>query len=117
MVGVTPQAMAHDMPAWGHEAVNVVFVHHAGQTAQPAVRVAPPQLGAQLGPQVGPSSASRPVAGHSAWPRNSLNFSRNGASWGTRAMHWPLSRPDMCQSSMTFPSTTVCLTPSWRTGA
>lgn len=54
MVGVTPQAMAHDMPAWGHEAVNLVLVHHAGQAALPAVRMAPPQLGAELGPQVGP---------------------------------------------------------------
>jgi hypothetical protein len=54
MVGVTPQAMAHDMPEWGHEAVNVLLVHHAGQTAQPGVRMAPPQLGAELGPQVGP---------------------------------------------------------------
>ena len=54
MVGVTPQAMAHDMPEWGHEAVNVLLVHHAGQTAQPALRMAPPRLGAELGPQLGP---------------------------------------------------------------
>jgi hypothetical protein len=54
MVGVTPEAMAHDMPEWGHEAVNVLLVHHAGQAAQPAVRMAPPHLGAELGPQVGP---------------------------------------------------------------
>jgi hypothetical protein len=40
--GVTPEALAH-------EVVKVVFVHHAAQTAQPAVRVAPPQLGPQLG--------------------------------------------------------------------
>jgi hypothetical protein len=40
--GVTPQALAH-------EAVKVVFVHQAAQTAQPSVRVAPPQLGPRLG--------------------------------------------------------------------
>lgn len=54
MVGATPQAMAHDMPEWGHEAVKVLLVHHAGQTAQPSVRIAPPQLGPELGPQLGP---------------------------------------------------------------
>jgi hypothetical protein len=42
LAGITPQALAH-------EAVKVVFVHLAAQTAQPAVRVAPPQLGAQPG--------------------------------------------------------------------
>ena len=47
--GVTPQALAHDVPQWGHEAVKVLFVHHAAQTAQPAMRVAPPQLGPRLG--------------------------------------------------------------------
>jgi hypothetical protein len=47
--GVTPQALAHDIPVWGHEAVKVLFVHHAAQTAQPAVRVTPPQLGPHLG--------------------------------------------------------------------
>lgn len=45
MGGVTAPAVAHDM----QEAVNVVFVHHAAQTAQPTVRVAPPQLGPTLG--------------------------------------------------------------------
>jgi hypothetical protein len=49
MGGVTPQALAHDIPQWGHEAVKVLFVHQAAQTAQPAVRVAPPQLGPRLG--------------------------------------------------------------------
>jgi hypothetical protein len=47
--GVTPQALAHDVPAWGHEAVKVLFVHHAAQTAQPALRVGPPQPGLHLG--------------------------------------------------------------------
>ena len=45
VAGVTPQALAHDVPQWGHEVVKVLFVHHAAQTAQPTVRVAPPQLG------------------------------------------------------------------------
>lgn len=49
MVGVTPQALAHDIPGIGHEVVKVVFVHQAAHTAQPALRVAPPQLGPQLG--------------------------------------------------------------------
>jgi hypothetical protein len=49
MGGITPQALAHDIPVWGHEAVKVLFVHHAAQTAQPAVRVAPPELGPRLG--------------------------------------------------------------------
>ena len=49
LTGVSPQALAHDVPVWAHEAVKVVFVHQAAQTAQPAVSVAP----AQLGPQVG----------------------------------------------------------------
>jgi hypothetical protein len=47
--GVTPQALAHDIPSWGHEAVKVLFVHDAAQSAQPAVRVAPPELGPTLG--------------------------------------------------------------------
>jgi hypothetical protein len=49
MVGLTPQAMAHDIPVWGHEAVKVLLVHQAAQTAQPGVRVAPPQVGPHLG--------------------------------------------------------------------
>jgi hypothetical protein len=53
MVGATPQAMAHDIPELGHEAVKVLLVHHAGQTAQPSVRMAPPRLGPELGPQLG----------------------------------------------------------------
>jgi hypothetical protein len=53
LVGMTPQAMAHDIPEWGHEAINVLLVHHAGQAAQPSVRIAPPQLGPELGPQLG----------------------------------------------------------------
>lgn len=49
MAGVTQPALAHDIPEWGHEAVNVVLVHHAAQTAQPAVRIAPPQAGPHVG--------------------------------------------------------------------
>lgn len=49
LAGLTPQAVAHDIPGWGHEAVKVLFVHHAAQTAQPTMRVAPPQLGPRLG--------------------------------------------------------------------
>jgi hypothetical protein len=49
LAGVSPQALAHDVPVWAHEAVKVIIVHQAAQTAQPAVSVAPPQLGPQLG--------------------------------------------------------------------
>jgi hypothetical protein len=49
LAGVTPQALAHDVPQWGHEAVKVLFVHHAAQTAQPAVRIAPPDADPHLG--------------------------------------------------------------------
>ena len=52
-VGVTTQAAAHDMSAAVHEAVSVVFVHQAAHTAQPTMRVAPPQVGPQLGPRLG----------------------------------------------------------------
>jgi hypothetical protein len=49
LAGVTPQALARDIPEWGHEAVKVLFVHQAAQTAQPGMRIAPPQLGPNLG--------------------------------------------------------------------
>jgi hypothetical protein len=52
-IGLTPEAVAHDVPAAVREAVSVVFVHQAAHTAQPTVRIAPPQLGAHLGPQTG----------------------------------------------------------------
>jgi hypothetical protein len=45
---VTTQAAAHDV----REAVSVVFAHQAAHTAQPTVRVAPPQVGPQLGPRL-----------------------------------------------------------------
>jgi hypothetical protein len=47
--GVTPQVLAHDVPQWGHEAVKVLFVHHAAQAAQPDVRIAPPDIGPHPG--------------------------------------------------------------------
>jgi hypothetical protein len=52
-IGLTPQVVAHDVPAAVHEAVSVAFVHQVARTAQPTVRVAPPQLGAHLGPGIG----------------------------------------------------------------
>jgi hypothetical protein len=52
-IGLTQQAVAHDLSAAAHEAVSIVFVHQAAHTAQPTVRVAPPQAGAHLGPHVG----------------------------------------------------------------
>ena len=66
MVGVTPQAMAHDMPEWGHEAVNVLWSITRGR--RPSPRCAWPRRGLarSLARRLGRSSASRPVAGHSA---------------------------------------------------
>jgi hypothetical protein len=52
-IGLTQQAVAHDLSAAVHEAVSVAFVHQAAHTAQPTVRVAPPQLGPHLGPRIG----------------------------------------------------------------
>ena len=52
-IGLTPQAVAHDAPAVVHEAVSVALVHQLAWTAQPTVRVAPPQLGTHLGPRIG----------------------------------------------------------------
>jgi hypothetical protein len=49
MAGASPATMAQNVPAWGHEAVKVLFVHHIAETAQPQVRMAPPQLGPQVG--------------------------------------------------------------------
>ena len=52
-VGMTQQAVAHDMSAAVHEGVSVVLVHQAAHAAQPTVRVAPPQVGPHLGPRIG----------------------------------------------------------------
>jgi hypothetical protein len=52
-IGLTQQAVAHDLTVAVHEAVSVAFVVQAAHTAQPTVRVAPPQLGAHLGPGIG----------------------------------------------------------------
>jgi hypothetical protein len=52
-IGLTQQAVAHDLTVVVHEAVSVAFVHQAAHSAQPTVRVAPPQLGAQPGPGIG----------------------------------------------------------------
>jgi hypothetical protein len=52
-VGLTQQAVAHDLSAGVHEAVSIALVHQAAHAAQPTVRVAPPQLGPHLGPRVG----------------------------------------------------------------
>ena len=51
-IGLTQPAVAHDLTVAVHEAVSVAFVHQAAHTAQPTVRVAPPQLGTHLGPGI-----------------------------------------------------------------
>jgi hypothetical protein len=48
MAGASPATMAQNIPAWGHEAVKVLFVHHIAETAQPQVRVAPPRMGPRV---------------------------------------------------------------------
>lgn len=48
VMGASPHAVAQNVPAWGHAAVNVVVVHHVAQTAQPEVKVAPPRMGPRV---------------------------------------------------------------------
>lgn len=52
-IGLTPEAVAHDVSAAAHEAISVAFIHQVAHTAQPTVRVVPPQPGAHLGPGIG----------------------------------------------------------------
>jgi hypothetical protein len=47
--GASPHAVQQNIPEWGHDAVRVLVVHHAAETAEPQVRVAPPRLGPQVG--------------------------------------------------------------------
>jgi hypothetical protein len=48
MAGVGPRDVAQHMSEWGHEAVKVLVVHHAAETAQPEARLAPPRLGPRV---------------------------------------------------------------------
>ena len=45
MAGAGPSAVHQNMPEWGHEVVNVLFVHQVAHTAAPTVQIAPPRLG------------------------------------------------------------------------
>lgn len=49
MASASPTAVAQNIPEWGHDAVQVLFVHQVAHTAAPTVSIAPPQLGPQLG--------------------------------------------------------------------
>jgi hypothetical protein len=48
MAGANPHDVRQNIPDWGHEAVNVLVVHHVAASAQPGVRIAPPRLGPQV---------------------------------------------------------------------
>jgi hypothetical protein len=41
MAGASPAAVRQDLPEWGHDVVNVLFVHQVAHTAAPTARVAP----------------------------------------------------------------------------
>jgi hypothetical protein len=48
MAGASPAAVHANMPAWGHDTVQVLFVHHVAHTAVPTVSIAPPRLGPRV---------------------------------------------------------------------
>ena len=48
MAGANPHDVRQNIPDWGHDAVNVLVVHHVAASAQPGVRIAPPRLGPQV---------------------------------------------------------------------
>jgi hypothetical protein len=48
MAGANPHDVRQNIPDWGHEAVNVLVVHHVAASAQPGVRIAPLRLGPQV---------------------------------------------------------------------
>jgi hypothetical protein len=49
MAGAGPSAVQQNLPQWGHDAVQVLVVHHVAQTAAPTLRIAPPHAGPRLG--------------------------------------------------------------------
>jgi hypothetical protein len=49
MAGASPAAVRADIPAWGHEAVQVLLVHQVAHSAAPTVSIAPPKLGPRIG--------------------------------------------------------------------
>jgi hypothetical protein len=49
MAGASPAAARANLPSWGHEAVQVLFVHQVAHSAAPTVSIAPPKLGPRIG--------------------------------------------------------------------
>jgi hypothetical protein len=49
LASTTPATAGQNIPEWGHEVVNVLFVHQVAHTAAPTVSIAPPQAGPRLG--------------------------------------------------------------------
>ena len=45
MASASPAEMAHNIPAWGHDAVQVLFVHNIAAAAQPGDPIVLPRLG------------------------------------------------------------------------
>lgn len=49
LASASPTAMRQNIPEWGHDAVQVLLVHHVAETAQPSMRIAPPRVGPHVG--------------------------------------------------------------------
>jgi hypothetical protein len=49
MASAGPSAVRQNIPQWGHDAVQVLVVHHVAHTAAPTVRIAPPHAGPHVG--------------------------------------------------------------------
>jgi hypothetical protein len=49
VVTTSPAAVRQNVPEWGHDVVQVLFVHQIAHTAAPTVSIAPPQVGPRLG--------------------------------------------------------------------
>ncbi len=49
LASASPAAMRADIPAWGHEAVQVLFVHQVAHSAAPTVSIAPARLAPRIG--------------------------------------------------------------------
>jgi hypothetical protein len=49
MASASPAAMRQNIPEWGHDVTQVLFVHQIAHTAAPTVSIAPPQAGPRPG--------------------------------------------------------------------
>jgi hypothetical protein len=48
LAAVTPQTAVQNLEVWGHDVVQVMALHQLAATAEPGVRVAPPDAGPQI---------------------------------------------------------------------